>query len=328
MEFMNLQLFADFDHNVQTTADLSKEMKTYYSMELLESAKPYLAHTQFAKKVTLPANAGKTIEWRKWGSFEKATKPLTEGVTPDGKSLDVTTITADVAQYGQYSTVSDVLDMTAIDNVVLEHTQRHGENMGLTVDTLCREVIQGGTHVIYAGGKDDRSKLTANDKLTGELVAKAATHLKKMNAPKINGDYVAIIHPSVAYDLRMDEGWVEAHKYASPEEIFTGEIGKLHGVRFIESTEARVYGADEDTPSGVAVYGCLFFGKDAYADVQLAGGNGKVIVKPLGAGDDPLNQRSTIGWKLTGYATAILYQERMVRVECASSFSATDESNA
>lgn len=321
----DLQMFASpntVTGDPANPSSMSKEMKTYYSRELLENAKPNLCHTQFAKKVALPKNNGKNIEWRKFGNFEKATTPLTEGVTPDGKSLAVTDITAKVDQYGAYSTISDMVDMTAIDNVVLEYTQRHGENMGMTIDTICRNAAQAGTHVIYAGGKNSRDSLVATDKITSALVAECATFLKKMNAPKINGKYVAIIHPSVAYDLRQDQGWLDAHKYASPDEIFTGEIGELHGVRFIESTEAKIYNA-----TGGAVYGCLFFGKDAFADVQLEGGNGQVIVKPLGSGDDPLNQRSTVGWKVSGYAAKILYDEYLVRLECCSTFSAKDTEN-
>ena len=108
-------------------------MKTYYGMELLENAKPQLVHNQFAATKPLPTGGGKTVEWRKFGSFEKALTPLTEGVTPDGSGISVSYITKELAQYGDYTTVSDLLDLTAIDDVVLEITDRHGSNMGLTL---------------------------------------------------------------------------------------------------------------------------------------------------------------------------------------------------
>lgn len=100
---MNLQMFAE---NTQTTAGLSAEMKTYYGMELLENAKPQLVHNQFAATKGLPAGGGKTVEWRKFGAFDKALKPLTEGVTPDGSGISVSYITKELAQYGDYTTVS------------------------------------------------------------------------------------------------------------------------------------------------------------------------------------------------------------------------------
>ena len=159
---MNLQMFAE---NTQTTAGLSAEMKTYYGMELLENAKPQLVHNQFAATKGLPAGGGKTVEWRKFGAFDKALKPLTEGVTPDGSGISVSYITKELAQYGDYTTVSDMLDLTAIDDVVLEITDRHGSNMGLTLDTVTRNEIQQGKQVIYAPkiGSDGTKTVTSAD---------------------------------------------------------------------------------------------------------------------------------------------------------------------
>ena len=403
---LNYQMFADV--NTQTTGGLSAEMKTYYGMELLENAKPQLVHNQFAATKPLPVGGGKTVEWRKFGAFDKALTPLTEGVTPDGSGISVSYITKELAQYGDYTTVSDMLDLTAIDDVVLEITDRHGNNMGLTLDTVTRNEIQQGNQVIYApvlgeGGKQtavtSRVALTPASKMTSELVAKAATQLKKMNAPTFDGKYVCIIHPSVAFDLRQDEAWIAAHQYAAATELFSGEIGELHGVRFVETTEAKIFcGADlaknarnlavngavaakatvsfdggsvdagslagryvliggkrykvlsntdsamtleeaitaadnaviypgEGGAEGCAVYGCLFVGKGAYGVVDLSEGT-EVIVKPRGSSGtaDPLDQRSSVGWKGI-HAAAILYDEYMVRVECGSSYSKEDKAN-
>ena len=104
---MNLQMFAE---NTQTTAGLSAEMKTYYGMELLENAKPQLVHNQFAATKGLPAGGGKTVEWRKFGAFDKALKPLTEGVTPDGSGISVSYITKELAQYGDQVIYKDLPD--------------------------------------------------------------------------------------------------------------------------------------------------------------------------------------------------------------------------
>ena len=147
-KLFDLQVFAQ--ENTQTTGGLSAEMKTYYGMELLDNAKPQLVHNQFAATKPLPTGGGKTVEWRKFGSFDKALTPLTEGVTPDGSGISVSYITKELAQYGDYTTVSDMLDLTAIDDVVLEITDRHGSNMGLTLDTVTRNEIQQGSQVIYA----------------------------------------------------------------------------------------------------------------------------------------------------------------------------------
>jgi len=315
---LNLRLF-DANTNVTTAPGLSAEMRTYYSDYLIDNAKPNLVHDQFGQKHPIPQNGGKTIQFRKFVPFTKATTPLTEGVTPDGGSLSVTQVNATVDQYGYYVTISDMLMLTAIDNTLVETTKLLGSQAGSTLDTITREVLNGGTSVMYAGNKEAREELDETSKLTVDDIFKAARFLKTQNAPKINGSYVAIIHPDVAYDLMRDDEWVDVHKYSSATEIFEGEIGKLAGVRFVESTEAKIFaGSGVD---GRDVYSTLVLGGNAYGVTEVSGGGLSHIVKQLGSGGtaDPLNQRATAGWK--GIKTAErLVENYMIRIESASSF--------
>jgi len=114
----NIQLFADAQTN--TTGTMSVEMKTFYEKRLIDQAEPRLVHDQFADYYPVPQNGGKTIEFRKYDSLPKASTPLTEGVTPNGQALNVTSITSDLHQYGGWTPLTDVLQMTAIDNNVVQ----------------------------------------------------------------------------------------------------------------------------------------------------------------------------------------------------------------
>ena len=315
-----LKMF-DGNLNVQTTATegLSEEMKTYYSDYLIDNAKPNLVHDQFGQKHPIPNNGGKKIQFRKFIPFSKATTPLKEGVTPDGGNLEMTVHESEVKQYGYYVTISDILQLTAIDNTIVETTKLLGGQSGTTMDTITREVLNAGTSVMYAGNKSARAALAEGDKLTVDDIFKAARFLKKQNAPKINGSYVAIIHPDVAYDLMRDEEWIDVHKYSATSEIFEGEIGKLGGVRFVETTEAKIFA---NAGSGSRdVYSTLVLGANAYGVTELEGGGLKHIVKQLGSAGtgDPLDQRATVGWKGTKTAE-ILVDAYMIRIESASSF--------
>lgn len=331
-----------FDANVQTTLlnaegnDLSPAMKTYYNTELLESAKPNLVHYQFGKKVNVPQRHGKTVEWRRWSSFAKATTPLTEGETPNGVAMNVEYITAVLAQYGAYTTISDYLDMTAIDDVVLEATNKHGEAAGLTIDTLTRDAVHAETEImkLFAQGTKStrptaRTGLDGTCVITVDDIARAVAMLKKKNAPKVNGKYIGIIHPSVEFDLITSDDWKDVHQYAATTEIFEGEIGELYGVRFVVSTEAKIWKGGSTEPSGLAVYGTLIMGADGYGVVNLEGGSLEMIIKQKGSAGsaDPLNQRSTVGWKVSGYAAKVLNPKYIVRLETCSSFSAEDVAN-
>lgn len=354
---LNLQLFADPVYgagqlvnatqnftNAYTGAtqafndanNLSPTMKSYYDTELLENARESLVFQQLGRKQNLPANHGMSVEWRKWNTLPDCDQ-LQEAVIPVGKKLGMTSKNVAISEYGQYVTISKQLELHAIDDAVLGATEELGAAAGKTYDKLVRDLLKTNTSVLFAdilnadGTKVStpatRSALaaaTANQTayLTPDMVNKAVTQLRKNNAPYYNGNkYVAVIHPSCTYDLRSHKDWVEAHKYASPEEIFNGEIGELHGVRFIESTLAPIV-----KENGKAVYLAMVFGKDAFAVVDPEGAGMETIIKSKEQVGGPLNQFSTVGAKFS-MATAILYPERFVTIECLSSYSAVDEAN-
>lgn len=255
---MNLQLFA-FDptaqpaNNTGSSTLIPENDKIFYDNALIEYAAALLVHEQFAEKKPIPKNHGKTTEFRKYHPLIKATQPLVEGVTPDGKQMVVTAITATISQYGDFIALTDVLQLTAIDNNVLQATKLLGKQAGETMDTVVRDSMNAGTNVGYASSWSGttetthatRYSLTADSKLTVMEIQKAVRTLRRNNAPTFSdGNYVAIIHPDVAYDLMRDPEWVDAHKYAQPEEIYKGEIGRIGGVRFVQTTEAKIFKGD------------------------------------------------------------------------------------
>ena len=330
---MNLQLFAT---QVTTQDSLSAEMKTFYDMNLIDEASPNLVHDQFGQKRPIPANGGKTIQFRKFSPLPKATTPLTEGVTPNGNQLDVSEVTATVSQYGDYIVQSDVLELTALDNTILEAAKLLGRQAGLTLDTVVRNVLHTGTNVTYcpklaADGTEtevtSRAALDETAQLTVDVVNQVVAKLRAQNAPTIDGKYIAIIHPYVAYDLMRDPEWIDAHKYAQPENLYEGEIGEIAGVRFVQTTEAKIYGGAGK--NGLAVFGTLILGDGAYGVTEVNGGGLEIIVKQRGSSGaaDPLDQRSSVGWKAIKTAE-LLIENYLVRIESVSPrFSASAAEN-
>ncbi|MEG1776790.1 MAG: N4-gp56 family major capsid protein [Clostridia bacterium] len=424
---LNLRLF---DTQTTTTSapgnDLTPEMKTYYHDRLGDNAEPNLVHDQFAQKCPIPKNGGKTIEFRRYSPLPKALNKLTEGVTPNGNKLNVTTLNATVEQYGDYIELSDILETTAIDRNVEEATKLLGSQAGRTLDTVTREVLAGGTNKLFApkptagGGTTEvllRKDVTTECGLTLGVIRKAVATLKRMNAVPINGNYVMIIHTDVSSDLFGDKEWVDVHKYTNAENIYSGEIGRLYNVRFVETTEAKIVGPGamlgieryyrtklnsaaassaviypEDTftvaqaavvtaeiaagsvyklyvdgveatvasvtggnadvckitletpvtaaagamvcgigagKDGSAIYCSLLLADNAYGTTEISGMGLQHIVKQLGSGGttDPINQRSTTGWKATKVAERLV-EEYMLRIEHSSAgFGAKAESN-
>lgn len=222
--------------------------KTFYDRALLESAKTRLVHAKFGQKRPIPANSGKRVEFRRWNLFdaEDAMTPLAEGVTPAGQNLSQTEIEAEVEQYGAYVEVSDLLSMTAYDQVLSDSAELLGEQLGTVVEWITRDAMCAGNNVQYAGGKTSRTALTAEDRLTVTEIRKAVRTLKKAKARMFDEGgrkphFICICSPESTYDLQDDELWQNVSAYANAEQIYSGEIGRMFGVVFVESTEAKIF---------------------------------------------------------------------------------------
>lgn len=379
---------------------MAPQIKEWYNTTALENARANHIYAQFAENVPLPENHGMTVEKRKANVFGDVDR-LQEGVIPDGKFFGYSAITMQVYEYGMYTPIGRRLQRHAVDPVAQDASVEMGAAGGNTIDKIARNVSLSGSNVMYCDKSDGtavstRGGLDATCILTPTMVNRAATWLKKHKAPKINGKYVAIIHPSVSYDIRQSSEWLDVHKYDATTEIFNGEIGELHGVRFVESDNAKVYrgkplatnstnlavnGAvnasktvafdggsvaehalkgryvligtqkvqvtdnttsqltvsdnvtcadntviypGEGGAAGIAVYGCVFLGKNAFAMIDVAGGNMELIIKSAEQAGGPLNQFGTVGvYFETG--GGVQYENYLLRVECGSFYSNVDE---
>lgn len=325
--------------------DLSPQMKVYYDTDLIDLAGPNLVYSQFATKQPIPANRGRTIEWRGFVDLPEITTTLKEGVTPDGQSMSQFDITAQVHQYGSYVTFSDMLLMTGADKNISAANKKLAAQASLLYDKIDRDTVMGGFNVLYAGTRDDgtkkegREELEAGDLFTVDLVYDAVNELARRNAPKIDGAYVCVLHPDVARDLMRSQDWKDMNKYTKPEKFEQGYIGEIDNCRFYISTNAKIWGpgkvkdaeGNDTGNSGIddlAVYGCVFLADGAFGTTEISGGGMETIVKQLGSAGsaDPLDQRSTVGWKGTK-GSVVLVDDYIVRVECASSRGANAKTN-
>lgn len=247
--------------NFSGTNDLTAGMKTFYRTVMLENARDSLVYAQLGKKQPLPQHEGKIVEWRKWNTLPDA-DTLVEGVIPTGKKFGQTATTVPITQHGLYVAITDQLDTHHVDNVHLGATEEVGASVGRSYDKLVRLALQKSTNTLFAdalnkgtgaittvatrGGLSVAS--TAYTALTPDTIHQAMTVLRKANAPTYDGsNYVAVVHPSVLYDLMSSDDWIDYHKYESTGEIFNGEVGKLFGVRFISTTLAPILRGDDLT---------------------------------------------------------------------------------
>jgi N4-gp56 family major capsid protein len=313
------------------TASLSQELRTIYDRNLLSRLLPRLVWALFGQPKPMPANEGQTVNFRRFASLSAATTPLTEGVTPAGSELSVSAITVSPAQYGDYIKISDYLDFTAPDPILLEGGQLLAEQAADTIDQLVRDVVVAGTTVQYAGASSaSRVTVGSADKLNATEIQKAVRTFQTNKARPITsilnastgvgtkpvaGGYVGIVGAQTLYDLKQDSKFIPVHEYGSSAGgTLPGEVGALDEVRFIRTDNPKVYtGAGE---GGIDVHATILFAADSFGIISPKGVEN--IVKPFGAGDDALNQRATSGWKML-MASVILQQLAILRIEHAVS---------
>lgn len=304
-------------------AKLPSQQQTFYDRVLLERILKelvFLQHGQKNDKKSIPKNHGDTANWRKFNSLPIPTQPLVSGVTPAGKNLSISQITATVKQEGDFVLLTDFLDLVGYDPVITETTELISEQSAETLETRVRDIIFNGTNVYYVGGGPDRINVAAGDTFTGLEVRRARQIMARNSIKMVEGNaYLGFIHPDGAFDLKGDTEWREPNTYADPKNIFNGEIGKLYGVRWIESVMCPIW--QGEGAAGADVYGALILGRGSYGVVDIAGSSTpEIIVKQKGSAGsaDPLDQRSTVGWKAV--MTAVRLNElSLMRIEHGSS---------
>lgn len=311
--------YTNTDTNMTTSSALSAGMQTYYNRELLRTFEPNLVHLQFGDEHRMPPHSGLVMNMRKLIPLETNTKALSEGDPGESVMLAETEVTVQLQQYGEYARCTDKIDLTHLDMDIMRRTKLFGDAGARSIDAVVREELAKCANVIYAGGKASRAELTAADKLTSRELRKAVKTLKKNHAQTFGGYYVAIVGPDTMYDLQEDEAFVKVSQYQDKENIYTGEVGRLFGVRLVETTEAKIFegtGAD-----GADVASVIVLGQYAYGVTSLKGAKPRVIVKPAGSAGtaDPLDQISTVGWKMDGFGAKLLQPEYAVRIECGFS---------
>lgn len=311
--------YTNTDTNMTTSSGLSAGMQTYYNRELLRTFEPNLVHLQFGDEHRMPPHSGLVMNMRKLIPLETNTKALSEGDPGESVMLAETEVTVQLQQYGEYARCTDKLDLTHLDMDIMRRTKLFGDAGARSIDAVVREELAKCANVIYTNGKTSRASLTAADKLTSKELRKAVKALKKNHAQTFGGYYVAIIGPDTMYDLQEDDAFVKVSQYQDKENIYTGEVGRLFGVRLVETTEAKVF--EGAGASGADVASVIVLGQYAYGVTSLKGAKPRVIVKPAGSAGtaDPLDQISTVGWKMDGFGAKLLQPEYAVRIECGFS---------
>lgn len=232
-----------FDNlNYTYSPGVSPSVIQYHERTLLKNMKPEMIHNRDAQKRTLPEGNGKTVKFRRFNPFPAITKPLAEGVTPDGQTLVETAFTVMVKPYGGHVEITDELNLYMLDNMHQEANTLLSDQAALSLDTISRDALNAGLNVQYTGANTSRGTIQAQDVLTYADIKKAVRTLKRRNVkPFADGYYHAIVHTDVVHDLTSDPMWVDVAKYQDKQKTEKYELGCIYKVKFYESTNAKVF---------------------------------------------------------------------------------------
>jgi len=309
----------------QTTADANFQnaIQIFYDRVLLTRLEARLKLDQWATKKKLPSHEGNQIKWTRYDNLAADVNPLVEGVTPAVTAITSTQILATPIQHGNFVELSDLLVDEALDPVVENALKVLSYMAALSVDTIIRNSLHANVTDQFANSKANENALLQTDVLNAEEIRKAATGLKLIDAiPFSDGNFQACISPASGFDIQSDTasgGWIELNKYVNTDQAMKGELGKLYGVRFAESS--NIEQITNIVP--VKVYRNFMFSEEAYGMVEIGGQNMRTFRKNRGSSGtaDPLDQRSTVGYKFSN-VNPILDANRAIEMYAASAFDA------
>lgn len=303
---------------------LTAEQHTYYQDSMLERLTPELVYINYGEKKNIPKQKGATTNFRRLNTLNVSTTALTEGVTPDGIDLSITSINATVQEFGNWTKISEFINMTGFDPLLTEVSELMGENAGESIDTVVRDIVAAGTNVIYANSKASRVLVAASDKITALDILKVRRTLKRSKVKKIklpdgSMGWICFIHTDVATDLMQTTEWKDQNTYVNTKNREDGILGKMYGIYFLEVDNGVKFAAAG--ASGADVFASLFVGRGAYGVPDIEGSSKPdIIVHQAGSGgvSDPMNQFNTVAWKCA--LTAVRLNELcIVRYESSAS---------
>ncbi len=322
--------------------DVSPRVGIIAEVKMLEHAEPILVLQKFGDPKPQPKNKGQTVKFRRPVPFAAATTPLTEGVTPAGKKMAYQDVTVTMAQYGDFSELTDVIADTHEDPVLQDMTMLLGEQAGETFEILTWGVISGGTSVIYANGA---ARNAVNTAITLAKLRLASRSLKAQRAKKITkilaasvnvstkpveAAFVVVAHTDCEADIRGLAGFKSVAEYGTRQPLCPEEIGSVEDFRFVLSPVLKSLpdaGGAKGTmvsTSGTSadVYPMVVLAQNAFGIVPLKGNGGPGSIVPMilnpntPRGGDPLGQRGSASWK-SWFAAVRLNELWMTRIEVA-----------
>ena len=304
-----------------TLTQLPPEVRTYFDRMLLTLARPYYIYDLFAQQRQIPLNSGDQMAFARYGTLAAATIPLSDGQTPAGSQLSRTDFKAAISWYGDYVTITDQVMFSIQDRVLNEATKVLSLQLGLTIDTLIRDMMvsTASTIACTAGANGNTPTEITDSDIQTAIIALRQGNARLMTNPlpgenkfgtaPVRASYWGFMSVDNQRRLEAVSSFISVANYPNPQNALEAEWGSTKNVRWLLNTNGF------NTGGATPIYSNFILGQEAYGVVRLGAKEAEFIVKPLGASGtaDPLNQRGTVGYKYP-FATRILNDNWITRL--------------
>lgn len=287
-----------------TTVQVDPEVNLFFDNILLDRHQPYFPYSYFAQERRIPQKNSKNAIFRRFDNLSDALTPLVEGVTPSAEQVTKFDITATVSQYGKVVQLSDDVIILIQDQTANEVADMLAQNMASTYDKIVRNMLVATSAQIDCLNGVNGNAIT---EVTTTDLEFAVDYLESNNGKKLSPNqegsnmfgtapvwaaYWMIINTELRTDFKNLSNFLATADYPRQQSVLECELGSCDEVRLCMTTDGY-----KDTSVAPAVYSNLLFAANGYGRIMIDDQSMEMIIKPLGAGEDPLNQRQTMGWK-------------------------------
>lgn len=244
-----------------TASSTSSDQEKFLAAKLIARAQLKLIATSLCDKVEQPMGTGATAYFVRYNRMNVPVTTLTEGSDPTAQAASVSPFNVTLDQWGDVIEITDLAELETKHPLVQQCVELLAENAQRVIDREIQIVWLANTNVIYGDGSvTARSSITADTKISDQLINKARVTLVDAGAPpregpsggmavetggpqdaSINGSkhYAGLCGPHVMADV-MTAGtslgtFASVAMYANQKALYNAEVGTWLGVRWVES---------------------------------------------------------------------------------------------
>ncbi len=194
---------------------------------------------------------------------------ITEGQRIPEDDITLTTVSVTVAEWGRsvpYTNLEQDLSKFEPSNLIQRKLR---DQMSRSLDIGAADAFKAGQIKAIPDGTSSIVFDTDGVASTTALANLNVFHVERirdqmfgdLRIPPLDNDYVCIASTKALRGIKDDPTWEEWHKYTGPEVKFNGEVGRLEGIRFIETNHFAALSNSQG--SGGVLGEAVFFGEDA-----------------------------------------------------------------